>query len=283
MPVNREIHYMRNYWKTLFSAILAIGFSGIGNAMESGATNPFSSTGSDWKYRITPYLWAAGLDGKVSFAGRPPAPPVEVNPSASFSDTLSRLDIGGMAFFEGRRDRFGFFGDLFYIRISDSASGSVSLPSLPTATVGANLSSTTMTAMLAGQYRAVQSEAGSLDLMLGARFWSLNNRVHVSGEIGSLDGGIARKLSGSWAAPVLGAKGLYRLTPNTYVTGWAMTGGPGISDYSSWDLMAAFGYSFSDHIALLAGYRYLSLDYKRASFTFDAALHGPGIGLDFRF
>lgn len=274
---------MRGRRSRFLAAVAALGLAGIGNATESGTPDPFASADGGWSYRITPYLWAAGLDGKVAFAGRPPIPPVEAQPSAGFSDVLSNLDFGAMAFFEARRDRVGFFGDLLYIRLSDSASGSVPLPSLPPANVEADVRSTTRTALLAGQYRVFQSAAGSVDLMAGARFWSLNNRIRVAGTVGPVPGSITRRVSASWADPMLGVKGLHHLTPRTYVMGWAMAGGFGIGAESSLDLLGAFGYSFNDRTALLFGYRYLSVDYRREGFRFDAAQHGPGIGFDVRF
>jgi len=47
--------------------------------------------------------------------------------------------------------------------------------------------------------------------------------------------------------------------------------------------MAAFGYSFTKRFSTLLGYRYLSMDFSESAIDFDADLHGPGIGLDFRF
>ena len=276
---------MLNEFKTVISVLIAIGFIGSesAGAKEVGASPPSSTAAKDWHYRTTLYVWAAGVDGGVDFAGRGPVPPIDASASVSFSDTLKRLDNGGMVFFEGRRDRFGFFGEFFHVQTSDSASGSVSLPPAPTVTVDADLRSTFTTALLAGQYRAIDASAGSLDLLLGARYWSLDNRVRVSESVGTLEGGFTRKVSGRWGNPVVGAKGLYHFTPKAYVTGWAMAGGLAISDYSSWDLMAAFGYSFTKRISTIVGYRYLSMEYADSSFSFDADLHGPGVGLDFRF
>lgn len=276
---------MRNEYKTLLSALIAIGFMGSqsADAKEAGASPLSSTDAKGWHYRIIPFVWAAGVDGGVEFAGRGPIPPIDVSASTSFGDTLSRLDNGGMVFFEGRRDRFGFFGEFFHIQTSDSASGSVSLPSAPTATVDADLKSTFDTALLAGQYRAIDAAAGSIDLLLGARYWSMDNRVRVTETVGTLEGVFTRKESGRWGNPVVGIKGLHHFTPKAFVTGWAMAGGLAISDYSSWDLMAAFGYSFNKRISTIVGYRYLSMEYNDSSFTFDADLHGPGIGLDFRF
>ncbi len=132
---------MRNEFKTFISALIAIGFLGSesAGAQEVGASPLFSTAAEDWHYRITPYVWAAAVDGGVDFARRGPVPPIDVSASVSFSDTLKRLDNGGMVFFEGRRDRFGFFGEFFHIQTNDSASGSVSVPPALTVTVDADL------------------------------------------------------------------------------------------------------------------------------------------------
>jgi len=276
---------MRNEFKAFCSALIAIGFMGSKSvgAQEVEASPLSSSAETDWQYRITPYVWGAGVEGDVDFAGRGPIPPIDVSAGVSFRDTLSRLDNGGMVFFEGRRDRFGFFGELLHIQTRDSASSSFSLPLTPTARVGTDLRSTFDTALLAGQYRAIDSAAGSIDLLLGVRYWSLDNRARVTGSLGTLQKGLTRKVSGRWGNPVVGAKGLYHFTTKAYVTGWAMSGGVAISFYSSWDLMAAFGYSLTKRMSTNVGYRYLSIKYTDSSFSFDADLHGPSIGFDFRF
>jgi len=113
--------------------------SGTVGAQEARPALISSTAANGWQYRITPYVWAAAVDRRVGFAGRGPVPPIDVSASLNFSDTLSRLDNGGMVFFEGRRDRFGFFGELLHIKTSDSASGSVSLPPAPIAKVDADL------------------------------------------------------------------------------------------------------------------------------------------------
>jgi len=268
-----------------FSALGLMGGPGAGAQAQGASTEPASAhSDGDWHFQVTPYVWGAGLDGKVAFAGRDPLPGFEVEASRSFSDTLNSLDFGGMAFFEARRNRFGLFAELFHIETTDSTSGSVTIPPESILiTAGAKLKTSFTTALLAGQYRALDASDGHLDLLLGARYWSLENRVRISESVGSLAGGFTRQVSETWGSPVVGARGHYDFTSRAHITGWAMAGGIGISDYGSWDLMVALGYSLSDHFDLAFGYRYLSLEYEDSEIDFDADLHGPGIGLNIRF
>jgi len=275
-------HLMRVIFLAFFTASV-VGFCGFGS-QTARAQSASSSPDGDWQFGITPYVWGAGLDGKVSFAGRGPVPAFDVRVSRRFDDTLSSLDFGGMAFFEARRNRFGVFAEIFSIETTDSTSTSFAIPVGPTiVSAGARLKTSFTTALLAGQYRAIDSRSGSLDLLVGARYWSLDNRVRITEALGSIERGFRRKVSSEWGSPILGAKARYDFTHKAYVTGWAMSGGIGLDDYSSFDLMAAFGYSFTKRFSTLLGYRYLSMDFSESAIDFDADLHGPGIGLDFRF
>ena len=67
-----------------------------------------------------------------------------------------------------------------------------------------------------------------------------------------------------------------------YVTGWAMAAVAGESD-SAYDQFGGIGYAFGDSNSLIAGYRYLAVDYENASFLFDAEMTGPVIGFTFQF
>jgi hypothetical protein len=69
------------------------------------------------RFEVTPYLWAAGIDGDIQF-GRLP----KTNVDQSFSDILDVLGIGVMGAFEARKDRWGFLFDAMYLKISDDAS-----------------------------------------------------------------------------------------------------------------------------------------------------------------
>ncbi len=67
---------------TLATAILALSISAL---LMPGVVTAQESDG--WKFRLTPYLWALGLDGTTAAMGN------DVPLDASFSDILDLLNI----------------------------------------------------------------------------------------------------------------------------------------------------------------------------------------------
>lgn len=234
------------------------------------AADEDSRESHEWRYRLTPYVWGAGLEGEVGKFGR------RADVSKSFSDVLEGLDAGAMLVFEARRGRYGVFSDLLYVSLSESAK--VPTPLGVDVAAQANVKATTF--MFAGQYRATEDERGYVDLIAGARYWGLRTDVNVSlGSVFSVDGSTAER----WVDPVVGIKGTYHLGDRTYLTGWAMVGGFDVGSAFSSDLMVALGYKVTEQSALLLAYRRLEVDYTSSDFTFDASLQGPALGWDYRF
>ena len=66
-----------------------------------------------WDWKISPYLWAAGLDGSVAVG------PINADVSVSFSDVVDILRGGGLVRLEAAKDRHGFYGDLVYLRLKE--------------------------------------------------------------------------------------------------------------------------------------------------------------------
>lgn len=223
-----------------------------------------------WRYRLTPYVWGAGLQGTVGASGR------RAEVERSFSEVLDSLDAGAMLAFEARRGRFGLFADLLHVRLSDSAR--VPTPLGIDLSGDARVHATTF--MLAGQYRLTTRDRGYLDLVGGVRHWAL--RTEVDARLGSLLSVSGRDRE-RWSDPVLGLKGTYHLNKHLYLTGWAMAGGFEVGSQFSTDLMGAVGYRLGRQSTLLLGYRNLQVDYQSSSFTFDATLRGPALGWDYRF
>lgn len=237
-----------------------------GDFMED--VKPTSEVG-EWRFRLTPYAWAAGVSGDFAQFG---LPLVEVN--NSFSEVLENLDVGAMAAFEAWRGRHGIFADLMHVRLSGSGAIRGLFPvAVP---VGASASSTT--GMLAGQFRWLEGEAGYLDVMGGLRHWSLKTQLSAGAPVN-----VAVSESVRWQDPVIGVKGLRWISENTYLTGWAMVGGFAGGADTVLDLMAGVGYQINDNTALILAYRHLTVDYEEGAFLYDSTQAGFGLGLDYRF
>ena len=132
----------------------------------------------------------------------------------------------------------------------------------------------------AGEYRLLEAPAGSLDVMAGARVWSVDTTVSIEG---GLLGSRERSDGETWVDPLVGAKGEFNITPQIFTTGWAMAGGFGVSSEFMWDLFGGVGYHFTNHLSAAVGYRGMGVDFERDGFVYDVIQHGPVIGGAIRF
>jgi hypothetical protein len=233
---------------------------------------------SEWTFSVAPYLWAAGLEGDVGLFGREP-----VHLDMSFGDIFDNLRFGGMLGAEAHNGTWGLFGDLIYVKIDADASITRTVGGVP-ATLAASVETSSLTATLMGEYRAIASDAATLDLMAGARIWSVDNDIEAALSAG---GPPLAEFSGSdgsvWVDPIIGVKGRYDITPSWFLTGWGMIGGFGAGSDLTWDALGAVGYQWNERLSLVAGYRALGVDYEDDGFVYDVVQHGPILGAVFRF
>lgn len=223
-----------------------------------------------WTFTVAPYAWAAGIKGTVGQFG---LPPIEVD--ASFADVLKHFDIGAMGAAEARYGRFGIATDLQYIRVSTDAN-------TPAGLIADHVEVTSKTLSLFGaaMWRAVDTDEASVDLMAGARLWSVNTKVDpVGGPLGFTE----FSDGDTWVDPVIGAKARLNLQNDIYLTGWGMVGGFGAASRITWDVMGAVGYEVTETTSLIAGYRALGVDYQNGDFLFDVVESGPILGALVRF
>lgn len=231
----------------------------------------------DWRYDATLYAWTAGMDGKVSHNGLP-----TFHVSQGFRDVWSNLDVGGMAAFEARKGRFGYFFDALYVSLSDTAR-------VPVLDLRGKVEGRATSALLAVQYRLHETDRAHLDILGGVRYWSFSTRLSLSipPEIPippqlSIPREISEREGVRYAVPKIGLKGTWSFDNPLYVSGWAIGGALGKSNYGI-DLMAALGYEFTDRTSMLLGYRWFSVRYESSGSQYDVTLHGPGLGLNWRF
>lgn len=234
-----------------------------------------------WTYELSPYFWAPGLKGNVAMFGAPTAA-VDVK----FADLFDAIHWGDFpAVFMGNGEAtngtFGVYGDILTFSLEVGALTSPAPPVLVSAELGLRM--TVATAM--GFYRAVDEPDGYLDLMAGARFWSVDGNLQLlAGGAGPI-GGFARfaRDSESWTDLMIGAKGRANITDQIFIKGWGMFGGFGIASDTSWDLYGAIGYQYSDSVTFQAGWRYVQVDYNSGPFVMDVQMSGPMLEATFKF
>jgi len=252
-------------------------------------TPPVAADGSTWAVQITPYMWAAGLDGRISPFRHGPTIGVE----NSFSDVLDNLNFGGFVNIWGRYDRFVISGDVMYVDTTDDH-GSGPLPALqipglgvaipPGASVDAKVDTKQFTATLQGGYRMVDTSQFRLDVLAGARFWYISNDVTVTASHALI--GTRRASYGEdfgWVDPVVGLSAFLPVTDRLSIQAQADIGGFGAGSDLTWSVLATVNYVVSDHLSASAGYKVLDVDYDRRGHGFDTRLSGPVLGMTYRF
>ncbi|MBW9115482.1 hypothetical protein JNB88_17705 [Rhizobium cauense] len=254
------------------AALLACTFvTTIGNAADLTPLVPDAKTvetRSGWEFTIAPYFWAAGISGNVRQFGLP-----EVDIDADFGDILDKLDFAFMATAEARYDRFSLVGDVVYVKLGADAH---TPRGLLANSVG--VTAETFAGLVGAGYAVLEDQHGHLDIVGGVKVWSVETNISFNGGILA---GVARDDSATWVDAVVGFRGNYFFTPETYVTGWGLVGGGGAD--IDWDVGVGLGYKFNETISAVAGYRALGVDYSNDGFVFDVVQQGPIIGVSFHF
>ena len=212
----------------------------------------FSATSqAEWKYQLTPYIWASNMDGTTAVAGQ------EVDFTAEFSDLVSYLDAGFAANFTAKSDTWGYFIDGNFVKLKADELG-----------------------LMAGVDVAVDQkivEAGvsyslsdQFDIIGGGRYQKVDEDVNLPLNR-SLNGGdswIDGFIGVAWQ-PIDTDKWMLRLSGDI---------GAGDSD-SVWQGRIGGGYRFNKTWSMVLAYRYLSTDFESDKFKWDVDQSGLGIGL----
>lgn len=270
--------------KRLIIALIAVcpgpaAYAGPADEVAPDAGSPSREARDDRALQVTPYLWAAGLDGRISPFRRAPAIGVE----KSFSDVVDGLEVGGFVNLWWRRGRFVFSGDAMYVRTREGhASGPLPplpVPVPPGTVVEGRVDSRQANATLQAGYRVVDAGDRSLDLLAGVRAWQLSNDVTVSAL------GQSRRYGErfEWVDPVLGVRAFQRLSGDWSVQGQLDAGGFGIGADSTWSALATVNYVTSGRVSVSAGYKLLDVDYDHGGHVYDVRLKGPVFGVTYRF
>lgn len=221
-----------------------------------------------WTFAIAPYFWMAGMSGDVGQFGLEP-----IHVDADFSDLLDHLDFAAMAIGEARNDRFSIFADVMYTKL-----GGDGQPSGPIVD-DIEVTSKTFAGLLGAGYSVLQDGNSHLDIVAGARLWSADTEISISGLGGLIDGTFSD--GDTWVDGLVGVRGRYDFNENWYFTGWGMVGAGGAD--LDWDVAGGLGYQFNDTWSGVAGYRALGVDYSSDGFVFDVVQQGPILGVVARF
>jgi hypothetical protein len=211
-----------------------------------------------WQFKLTPYAWTIGLDGDVGAGGL--TAPVD----AKFLDAVENLDLAGMLSAEANNGTWGLLFDGAYLKLSDDSN---------TAIGKVDVESEQWILQGAAVYRVVKNEKTTVDFGAGAR--SMDMDMDISTDLRDASG------TKNWVDPILVARVRQQFAEKWFGTLSGDIGGFGVSSELTWQLVAAAGYSVTENVSVLLGYRHLDYDYDKDGFIYDAASRGLALGLQF--
>ena len=208
-----------------------------------------------------------------------------------FDDIVENLDMGFMGYFEHRRDRWSFIGDLAYLGISDDESVAFDRRIV---SVEVELDAELSLGVLEGfvGYRVLVREYDEaslgLDLLVGARYneleIDLSTEATLLGPIPSQSAENDKARKDDWTDTVLAVRLQYGGRKGWGGTFWFDVGDG--ADSSSEQFLALASYRGDSNWQFYGGYRYLNLDYETGSgsskFGVDLDFEGPMFGASYR-
>jgi hypothetical protein len=203
---------------------------------------------SGWHLALSPYLWFAGAHGTVGALGR------DVSIHASPGDLLSHFNIGLMGAAEARHNRFLLDGDMLWIRISDSKA--LPFPALGAISADARVGQFIWTSKVG--YRLINHEKIKADANVGVRYWHLGQKLSFNPSLL----GINFNGSQSWADIVVGGRVQLPVGKKTTIDLLGDVGGWNATAKQDYQFATILGYKLSPKWTMLAGYRYLDVDYR---------------------
>jgi hypothetical protein len=250
----------------LFVALMAVSTSA--QTDSNAATGSQTTLDDKWEFSVAPYVFFAGLKGTVGVQRQTAL----VN--ATFPDIFRNLDFALMGTFEARKGNWLVLTDAMYM----SLSGKRVTPSPLFSDIDVKVKETIIDPEVG--YRVVKRERGTIDLLAGVRIWHVKPHLTFQPRILPL---VDVEESKNWADPVVGVRGIAKLSPRVFVTGKFDVGGFGISSDFTGQAFGGAGFQINPRIALIGGYRYLRVDYVNDDgFVFRTAMSGIMLGAKFK-
>lgn len=222
----------------------------------------------DWVFNLAPfYIWGINIDGDLS------AGPATAIVDVSFDDLIDSMEGMFVVHFETLYKRkWGVIIDVDYLDLDNRAS----LPMGISQDIALNLT----LAELSGYYR-LHRDKHNFDFILGLRYINIENTVSI------VNGPILLDEKKDWTDPLVGVRWDWG-----FADGWSLIargdiGGFGLGSDFSWHALGLVEWQPWKNASFIAGYRALDVDYEdgngQDSFKLDATIHGPVIGLNFKW
>ena len=212
----------------------------------------------DWEWSLTPYLWAAGIDGRAGVG------PLDADISMDFGDIVDVLRGAGMLRLEASDGKHGVFGDLLYMRLKEEDARD---------TIGGKLTVQLDATIAEGAYFHHWNDTYALEL--GARFWAVDTKLRPA---------LIEPFESSrdWTDGFIGFRADSEIS-DTWSWLFRANIGSGGSDYSA-GLQLDFRRGFANGNSLDIGLRVLDVEFEKSSgrrTELDLSFQGLTVGYTF--
>ncbi|MEJ2136996.1 MAG: hypothetical protein P8X86_17345 [Desulfofustis sp.] len=233
-------------------------------------TNHARAEKGDWEFNLAPfYLWAINISGDQTIG------PISAPVNVEFNDIFDNLDGAFIVHFEAAyQNRWGFLVDVNYLDLENKQSLANSL----TRKVDLDI---TM-AELSG-FRRWNLDQHNLDVIVGGRYVRVANNISVLGGPALVDG------AQDWIDPLVGGRWIWNFAEDWAFVGRGDIGGFGVGSNFAWQAAGILEWQPFKYVSFLAGYRAVGMDYEDGNqrspdyFNFDATVHGPVLGINFKW
>jgi hypothetical protein len=242
----------------------------------AAADNDNDSAGDNWQFNLAPfYLWGINLEGDLSIGvdktpgNIPLTKPIDI----PFEDVFASLEGAFVVHFEAmHKSNFGFLVDVDYLNIGSDFTTPKGF--------GLDVDFKVTLAEAAGLYR-VKKNNHNFDAIFGLRGYKINPSVSL------LNGPTVVDETQDWLDPFVGGRWIWNFAEGWSVAARGDIGGFGIGSDFAWQAVGLFEWQPFQYVSFLAGYRVLDVDYEDGSgndyFKFDATVHGPLLGVNFKW
>ena len=213
----------------------------------------------NWKFRVAPYLWTAGISGEIGPSAMPSAVDVD------FSDYVEFIDIGVAGSVEAiHKGGWFFFAEGMYSELSMDGRTPMG------AEVGVESKMAYATVAFG------KSVFKNVELYGGGRY--LYNSVAID-----LGPGLGGEGSQDWVDPIIGFRVRGDVNEKVFLRLAMDVGGFGVNSDLTYAMAANINYQLTDTWTSIFGYRALDIDYDKGGFVFNDKQDGLVFGLGYTF
>jgi len=233
-----------------------------------GSKPPAPAADDKWHFVFSPYFWMAGLHGTTGGPNR------TIHVDESFGDIFHSLKFAFMGVFEAHKGKWAMQTDVEFVSLDDDKA----TPGPLFSSANAKIKTFVFTPEAGYKIYNDPDKGSFVQVLGGTRIWHISTDLNFNA--GVLPA-VQIKDSRSWVDGVVGLRAKAALSEKVFFLGRFDVGGGGSK--FTYQLFGGLGYSITEKIALIGGYRALDVNYDKNNFLYDTNQRGPIMGVGFRF